>query len=122
MIFATTCIVTENITLLMLFYRQILRIEPSMHGEEYVEFHTEGGKLSLFTLYGQELLAPGSVQPAFNRSVMLEFRVDDVDSEYERLQELEIEWVKPLTTQAWGSRSVYFRDPDGNLLSFYSRV
>lgn len=25
-------------------------------------------------------------------------------------------------TQPWGNRSFYFRDPDGNLINFYSRV
>jgi len=30
--------------------------------------------------------------------------------------------VKPPTTQPWGNRSIYFRDPDGNLINFYSRV
>ncbi|HKW35048.1 MAG TPA: nuclear transport factor 2 family protein [Candidatus Acidoferrum sp.] len=28
-------------------------------------------------------------------------------------------WVKPPTTQPWGTRSVYFRDPDGNLVNFF---
>ena len=57
-----------------------------------------------------------------NRSVILPFQVADVDSEYERLRRLEVDWVKPPTTQPWGNRSIYFRDPDGNLISFYSRV
>ncbi|MGI8825693.1 MAG: VOC family protein [Chloroflexota bacterium] len=26
------------------------------------------------------------------------------------------------STQEWGNRSIYFRDPDGNLINFYSRV
>ena len=40
----------------------------------------------------------------------------------ERLQKMEIEWAKPPTTQLWGNRSTYFRDPDGNLMNFYTRV
>ena len=117
-----TCIVTENVELLGSFYQDVLRIEPQTYGEDYVEFTTERGILSLYSLTGQERLAPDSITPASNHSVMLEFQVDDVDKEYERLQEMEIEWVKSLTTQPWGNRSTYFRDPDGNLVSFYSRV
>jgi len=30
--------------------------------------------------------------------------------------------VKPPTTQPWGTRSVYFRDPDGNLVDFFALV
>jgi catechol 2,3-dioxygenase-like lactoylglutathione lyase family enzyme len=76
----------------------------------------------LFSLAAHEVLAPGSAQPAANRSLELEFQVADVDGEYERLQTMEIEWVKPPTTQPWGNRSIYFRDPDGNLINFYARV
>ncbi len=55
-------------------------------------------------------------------SVMFEFEVDDVDAEYERLRGYGVEWVKLPTTQPWGNRSIYFRDPDGNLVNFYARV
>jgi len=64
------------------------------------------------------------VQPIrTNRNILLEFQVDDVDAEYQRLRPIAgIEWVKELTTQPWGNRSIYFRDPDGNLVNFFSRV
>ena len=117
-----TCIVTENVERLCSFYQDLLQIEPQIYGEDYVEFITERGILSLYSLTGQELLAPGSITPASNHSVMLAFQVDDVDKEYQRLQEMKIEWVKSLTTQPWGERFTYFRDPDGNLISFYSLV
>jgi catechol 2,3-dioxygenase-like lactoylglutathione lyase family enzyme len=117
-----SCIITENIGRLREFYKDVLQIEPQTYGDGYVEFPTECGTLSLFSLATHEKLAPGSARSAANRSLELEFQVADVDEEYERLQEMEIEWVKPPTTQAWGNRSIYFRDPDGNLINFYSRV
>jgi catechol 2,3-dioxygenase-like lactoylglutathione lyase family enzyme len=117
-----SCIITENIERLREFYEGVLQIEPQTYGDSYVEFPTECGTLSLFSLTAHEELAPGSARSAANRSLELEFQVADVDEEYERLQEMEIEWVKPPTTQAWGNRSIYFRDPDGNLINFYSRV
>ncbi len=48
--------------------------------------------------------------------------MDDVDAEYERLAGLGIEVVKPPTTQPWGVRSAWFRDPDGNLLNLAPRL
>lgn len=30
--------------------------------------------------------------------------------------------VKPPTTQAWGRRSVWLRDPDGNIVNLYTNV
>jgi len=115
------CIVTQDVERLRRFYRNILQIEPQ-YGGDYVEFLTDGGVLSLFSLSAHEKLAPGSMQTGLNRSIMLEFQVSDVDKEYSRLQGMNVEWVKPPTTQPWGNRSIYFRDPDGNLVNFYSRV
>jgi catechol 2,3-dioxygenase-like lactoylglutathione lyase family enzyme len=54
--------------------------------------------------------------------VILEFRVADPDGEYARLQGIVKTWVKPPTTQPWGTRSIYFRDPDGNLVNFFAVV
>ncbi|MBV9580788.1 MAG: VOC family protein, partial [Chloroflexi bacterium] len=55
--------------------------------------------------------------------VMLEFHVDDADAEYARLQHLPnvtVDFVLTPTTLPWGNRSIYFRDPDGNLINFFT--
>ena len=116
-----TCIITEDVGRLRSFYQEVLQIEPLGEGA-YVEFPTEAGTLSLFSLEGLEKLAPGSMQGASNNTAMLEFHVEDVDKEYERLKQMSIEWMKPPTTQPWGNRSIWFRDPDGNPLNLYTRV
>jgi uncharacterized glyoxalase superfamily protein PhnB len=46
--------------------------------------------------------------------------VDDVDREFIRIDQLGVEWVLPPTTQPWGSRSMVFRDPQGNLVNVFS--
>jgi len=76
--------------------------------------------LAIFSAQAQEKYIPGSATAASNRSMILEFRVSDVDGEYARLRSLVKVWVKPPTTQPWGTRSVYFRDPDGNLVDFFA--
>ena len=90
-------------------------------GEDYAEFHTGIGVLAIFSAQAQDRNIPGSTAAAHNRSVILEFRVADVDGEYRRLQGVVKVWVKPPSTQPWGTISIYFRDPDGNLVDFYSR-
>lgn len=52
--------------------------------------------------------------------MILEFSVANVDEEYARLHGLVKQWVKGPTTQPWGTRSIYFRDPDGNLVDFFT--
>jgi uncharacterized glyoxalase superfamily protein PhnB len=52
--------------------------------------------------------------------VILDFRVDDVDREFMRVDQLGVEWVLPPTTQPWDSRSMVFQDPEGNLVNVFS--
>ncbi|MGW0828878.1 VOC family protein [Streptomyces prunicolor] len=35
---------------------------------------------------------------------------------------LSVEILKPPTTQPWGRRSVWLRDPDGNIVNLYQEV
>ncbi len=122
MILTHTCIITDDVKGLSLFYETVLGMKAVFYGEDYSEFNTERGNLSIYSSDMLNELALNSVFPASNRSVILEFQVDDVDEEYERLQEVEVVWVKSPTTQPWGNRSIYFRDLDGNLVSFYTQV
>ena len=104
------------------FYEGVLGLRAQRSGEQYAEFHTGVGVLAIFSAEAQEKYIPGSTNAATNRSAILEFRVTNVDQEYEKLQPLVKTWVKKPTTQPWGTRSIYFRDPDGNLVDFYAPV
>ncbi len=115
-----TCLITNNVKRLVDFYEPILSIKAKKSGEDYAELPTALGVLAIFSAKAQEAYIPGSAEAAMNKSVILEFRVADVYQEYRRLQSLVKTWVKPPSTQPWGTRSVYFRDPDGNLVNFYT--
>ena len=52
--------------------------------------------------------------------MIIEFQVDDIDKEYERLKTLVSEWVQEPTTMPWGNRSMLFRDPDRNLVNLFA--
>jgi catechol-2,3-dioxygenase len=118
-VLVNTCVITRDIKRLTVFYQQVLQIEPQRSGEDYVEFRTSAGTLALFSASAQEKYIPGSAIAGENHSAILEFRVADVDGEYSRLQKFVKSWVKGPTTQPWGTRSIYFRDPDGNLVDFF---
>ena len=53
---------------------------------------------------------------------MLEFLVDDVDAERDRIASLAGGLVMEPTTLPWGNRSMLFRDPDGTVINFFTPV
>jgi hypothetical protein len=48
--------------------------------------------------------------------------VDDVDALYEDLKSVVEDFVNVPTTMPWGNRALLFRDPDGNLVNFFTPV
>jgi catechol 2,3-dioxygenase-like lactoylglutathione lyase family enzyme len=118
-ILINTCLITTNVSRLVNFYENVLGMKAQWSGKQYAEFHTGVGVLAIFSAEAQEKYIPGSSEAASNRSAILQFKVADVDHEYVRLQPMVTIWVKKPATQPWGTRSVYFRDPDGNLVDFY---
>jgi catechol 2,3-dioxygenase-like lactoylglutathione lyase family enzyme len=117
-ILINTCLITTNVSRLVNFYEKVLGMKAQW-SEQYAEFRTGVGVLAIFSAAAQEKYLPGSADAGGSRSAILELKVADVDHEYVRLQPLVTIWVKKPTTQPWGTRSVYFRDPDGNLVDFY---
>jgi catechol 2,3-dioxygenase-like lactoylglutathione lyase family enzyme len=117
------CVLTDNIDRLDAFYRQVLQLEPASRAA-YREFGTQPGIFSLWSLSEfKDLAGEAAAERAAQGSVMLEFQVADADTEYARLSALPgvtIDFVLPPTTLPWGNRSIYFRDPDGNLINFFT--
>jgi catechol 2,3-dioxygenase-like lactoylglutathione lyase family enzyme len=120
-VLVNTCVITSNIRQIVAFYESVLMLKPKWSGQDYAEFQTGTGVLAIFSAQAQEEYIPGSAEAGKNRSVILQFKVANVDEEYRRLQSIVKTWVKAPSTQPWGTRSIYFRDPDGNLVDFYMR-
>lgn len=116
------CIITGNIEKMKNFYLKLFGVEPEVDLEKYVEFNYGGAKMSLFDEKEHNSLAPNSAVPMANRSVMIEFEVENVEAEYQRMQREEFDIVKGITVQPWGNCSIYIRDCDGNLVNLYSKV
>lgn len=118
--FHGVCLITHDVQKLSGFYRELLGAE-ARGDAQFVELVTGGAGLTIFRAEDMQRMAAGSaaVGPG---GVVLEFQVADVDLACERLRALAAPIVKPPTTQPWGLRSVWFRDPDGNLVNFFAPV
>ncbi|HEX9330476.1 MAG TPA: VOC family protein [Anaerolineales bacterium] len=115
------CLVTQDVAKLRNFYKSILQVEAE-GDDTFTTLSTKGAALSIFTEEGMERMAPGSMQHSGHGRYTLEFEVEDVDKEYERLKAIDVIFVKSPTTQTWGRRSVWFRDPEGNIINFFANV
>jgi catechol 2,3-dioxygenase-like lactoylglutathione lyase family enzyme len=116
--FTGICIITKDVERLGDFYREILQAGYDREGDN-LTFQIEGALLSIFSHQGTDRMVPGSMDGAGYGSYTIEFEVEDVDLEFERLKGLGVTCVKPPITYPWGRRSAWFRDPDGNLVNFF---
>ncbi|TVZ05944.1 VOC family protein [Trebonia kvetii] len=118
-------IVTDDVERLAAFYVGLVGVQVVLN-EYYVEVHagpvSVGFSKRRFTEYhhcSPAATADGGQDRA--PETVLDFLVDDVDAEYERVKALGVEWVMPPATQPWGNRSMIFRDSEGNLINVFSR-
>ena len=89
---------------------------------DFAELRTANAALAIAGTRTVPLFAPDAARPGENRSVIIEFLVDDVDTVHERLAGFVEDFVNKPTTMPWGNRSLLFRDPDGNLVNFFTPV
>ncbi|MCF2517093.1 VOC family protein [Dyadobacter sp. CY351] len=122
--FASIRIITADIQPLIAFYEQITGLSIIQHTADFAELHTSSIVLAIGSTRTLELFGGSHLAvPTSNQSVILEFLVDDVDAEYHRLADLlGDDIVQKPTTMPWGNRSMLFRDPDGNLVNFFTPV
>ena len=116
-------IVTDDVEGLAAFYASLLAVSVTLN-DYYVEVPagpvTVGFSKRRFTEYRKDD-HPAGTGPERRDEVILDFEVADVDAEYERIARLGVTVVMPPKTQPWGSRSMIFRDPGGNLVNVFSR-
>jgi catechol 2,3-dioxygenase-like lactoylglutathione lyase family enzyme len=114
--------ITDDLDRVIQFYEQVTGVEAVRYTPVFAELVMPSFTLAIGHTQTTQLFGEGSARPADNHTIIIEFRVDDVDSEYERLQPLVSDWVQEPTTMPWGNRSILFRDPDGNLVNFFTPV
>jgi predicted enzyme related to lactoylglutathione lyase len=120
--FVSIRIITGDIKRLVGFYERATGVPATWFTEDFAEITTARATLAIGSTRTVPQLRPGVARPADNRSVIIEFGVDDVDQARHELAGLLDDVVQEPTTMPWGNRSLLFRDPDGNLVNFFTPV
>ena len=117
--FASVRMMTDDLEPVVRFYEQLTGVPAVWPAPVFAELQLPSCTIAFGHTQTAQLFN-NSAQPADNHTVIIEFLVDDVDSEYERLKPLVSDWVQEPTTMPWGNRSILFRDPDGNLVNLFT--
>jgi predicted enzyme related to lactoylglutathione lyase len=115
-------LITDDVQRLVGFYEQATGVAATWSTPDFAEVGTSSGTLAIGHTRTVALFGAGSARPADNRTAIIEYLVDDVDAEYARLREALDDVVTEPTTMPWGNRALLFRDPDGNLVNFFTPV
>jgi lactoylglutathione lyase len=117
-----TIIFARNMPSMKAFYADIMGF-PILRqfGEDWIEIGVGSNRLAL-TVYGVMFNDVPPAQGAL--SVQLAFRVAPAEVEKcaAELVAKGINLMSPVTDQTWGHRTVFFRDPDGNVIEIYADI
>ncbi|MEW2522220.1 VOC family protein [Actinacidiphila alni] len=118
-------VITGDIARLVAFYEKATGLRAAWATEDFAEIGTPAATLAIGSTRTVPLFTPddpGSVRPAANHSVIVEFLVEDVDRVHANLVAERADLVQEPTTMPWGNRSLLVRDPDGTLVNFFTPV
>lgn len=115
-------IITEDIKRLVAFYEKVTGLTAIWHTEEFAEIGTASCNLAIGSTKTLALFGENIAEPSANKSVIIEFMVEDVDKTYEVVKKTTEDILQQPVTMPWGNRSILFRDPDGNLINFFAPV
>jgi predicted enzyme related to lactoylglutathione lyase len=115
-------IITADIKCLVQFYENATGLTATWYTEDFAEIIAGGSTLAIGSTRTLALFGGEIAQATHNKSIIIEFKIDDVHAEYENIKALTHDIVQLPTTMPWGNRSLLFRDPDGNLINFFTPV
>ncbi len=117
-----TVIFARDLPAMRHFYEAVMEF-PLLRvlSEQWVEYRVGANTLAL-TMYGARF--GGAPPAAGDLSLQLAFRVapPDVAQCAAALEAKGVTLIAPLTDHPFGHRTIFFRDPDGNVLEIYAEL
>ncbi|MER5453454.1 VOC family protein [Micromonospora sp. NPDC002389] len=107
----------EDVTTSAEFVKQHFGFREEMSADGFVSLARDGVGFNLiFLRTGLASLQPASLKDQRAEGVLVVFVVDDIDTEYARLQAAGVPIVTELQTEPWGERFFQIADPNGVIL------
>jgi uncharacterized glyoxalase superfamily protein PhnB len=118
---ASTRLIAADIKAMVTFYEMVTGLRAEWLAPVFAEIVTSAATLAIGAVETVALWKEGSAEPGANRTAYIEFQVEDIDGEYERLKD-KVPLVHELKMMPWGNKTFQFRDPEGTAVSLYMPV
>jgi uncharacterized glyoxalase superfamily protein PhnB len=101
------------------FLQEHLGFTTEMSYPEVISLKREDVGFNLIFLpTGLKSFKPQEIDGSAGVGLLVVFIVDDIDAEYQRLQDDDVPVVTPIETEEWGERYFQIRDPNGLIYQF----
>ena len=116
--FVSVRLIAADIKAMVDFYEMVTGQRAEWLAPVFAEIVTPPATLAIGSVETVALFKEGSAEAAANRTAMIEFMVEDVEAEFERLNG-KVELVHEPKLMPWGNRSMQFRDPEGTIVNLF---
>lgn len=116
--FASIRLIAADIKAMVSFYEMVTELPADWLAPVFAEIVTPAATLAIGSAGTVALWQEGSAEPGANRTAYIEFQVEDIDADYERLKD-RVTLVHGLKMMPWGNKTFQFRDPEGTAVSLY---
>ncbi len=116
--FASVRLIASDIRGMVSFYEMVTGLTAEWLAPVFAEIVTPAATLAIGSVETVAQWKEGSAEPGANRTAYIEFQVEDIDADYERLKN-KVSLVHEMKLMPWGNKTFQFRDPEGTAVSLY---